>query len=238
MPSEKEIKQALASVPRSRDKLAGSEMDTEGNVRDEESVVAAFKAERPLSLRDGAIYEVDVPAYESFSMPGDSSQTTKSLANDLVEADTVTEDVVAYQGGSKIEPDSVDYAANEITVTDDGTGNTLHVWYMAGDQAPVVIRKVSPGKTPETIDEDDMGLKNLRDQNKDPLRFDHDHAYQGVIPTDWEVEVRINAPYTVSWSEENGDAMPTNARISLPIFRARDEIPGLEGFIGAIAGRR
>lgn len=240
MAAAEQIKQALATVPRSRQPLPGSEMDLSANTVDEESVVASYKAQRPIGLRDGEIYEADIPAYESFSTDATADNTeTFNLSHDLVDSDTVAEDLVLYLAGTGyVSPDAVDYDTNTFDYTDSGTDNTIHAWYMTADQAPVSIRKVSPKNVPEEIDEDDMGLKNLRNQHKDPLRFDFDHPFQGIVPTDWEIEVRIDAPYAVSWSEEGGDATPTNARISLPIFRARDEIQGLGGFIGAIAGRR
>ena len=240
MPSAEQIRQALATVPRSKQKLSGSQMDQQANSVGEESVVAEFQADRPIGLRDGRPYEVDIPAYESKTSDGTGGNTeTITLSHDLVDADSVPNDVVVYvEGTGYVEPDAVDYAANTVDVTDPNTNNPVHIWYMAGDQARLTLRKTSPKGVPEDVDEDDMGLKNLRDQHKDPLRFDFDHPFEGIVPTDWSMEVRIDAPYQVSWSEAGGDATPTNARISLPIFRARDEIAGLGSFIGGLAGSR
>lgn len=240
MPTAEQIKQALANVPRSKQKLSGSQMTLSANSPGEASVVAEYQAERPLGIRDRKPYEADIPAYESKTSDGSAGDSeTFTLSHDLVDAESVPNPVVVYvEGTGYVEPDAVRYDADEVDVTDPGTNNPVHIWYMAGDQARIVVRKTSPKGVPEDVDEDDMGLKNLRDQHKDPLRFDFDHPFEGVIPTDWTIEIRIDAPYTVKWSAAGGDAEPTNARISLPIFRARDNIEGLSSFIGGIAGRR
>jgi len=240
MASAEQIKQALATVPRAKQKLSGSQMDQSANSVGEASTVAEYQVDRPVGLRNGKPYEVDIPAYEektSNTSGGDSE--TFSLSHDLVDAESVPNDVVVYvEGTGYVEPDAVDYAADTVDVTDPNTENPVHIWYMAGDQARLTVRKVSPKGVPEDVDEDDMGLKNLRNQHKDPLRFDFGRPYEGIIPTDWKVQIRIDAPYQVVWSAAGGDATPTNARISLPIFRARDQIPGLGSFIGQIAGGR
>jgi hypothetical protein len=240
MPTAEQIQQALATVPRAKQKLSGSQMDLQTNTTGDPSVVAEYQADRPLGLRDGKPYEADIPAYESETSDGtaDNSETI-TLGHDLVDAESVPNDVVVFvEGTGYVQPDAVRYDADEIDVTDPGTDNTIHIWYMAGDQARIVVRKTSPKGVPEDVDEDDMGLKNLRNQHKDPLRFDFERPYEGVIPTDWTIQLRIDAPYQVQWSAAGGDAEPTNARISLPIFRARDDIPGLGSFIGQIAGGR
>ena len=240
MPSAQQIKQALASVPRAKQKLSGSQMDLQANTTGDPSVVAEYQVNRPIGLRNGKPYEVDIPAYESFTSDGTGGDSeTFNLNHDLVDAESVPNDVVVYiEGTGYVQPDSVDYANNAVDATDPNTDNPVHIWYMAGDQARIVVRKTSPKGVPEDVDEDDMGLKNLRNQHKDPLRFDFERPYAGVIPTDWKVQIRIDAPYNVSWSEAGGDATPTNARISLPIFRARDNSPGLGSFIGQLAGGR
>jgi len=240
MASAEQIRQAIATVPRQKQKLSGAEMTLRPNSQGQESAVAKVQANRPIGLRDGVPYDADIPAYESFTSDGTAGDSeTKTLTYDLVDAQGVPNDVVVYiEGTGYVQPDSVDYANDTVTFTDPNTNNPVHVWYMAGDQARITIRKVSPKGVPEDVDEDDMGLKNLRDQHKDPLRFDFDRPFEGIVPTDWDIEIRIDAPYPVSWSEAGGDATPTNARISLPIYRARDEIPGLGSFIGSLAGSR
>ncbi|UWG46579.1 VP4/VP17-like Major capsid protein [Halanaeroarchaeum sp. HSR-CO] len=239
MPGSEQVKRALASVPRSPDKLSGKTMALQANETGTDSVVASLKAERPIALREVS-YDVDLPAYESFTSDGTGGNTeTFNLNYDAVDSDTIANDVLVYVTGTGyVEPDAVDYAADTVDVTDPGTDNAVHVWYFSADQATMRVRKVAPSNTWEDVDEDDMGLRNLRDQLADPLEFDFDHPFQGVVPTDWDLEVRIDAPYPISWSEEGGDATPTNARISLPIYRARDEIPGLGRFIAQKAATR
>jgi len=238
MSTAEQIQQALASVPRAKQKLSGSQMNLSTNTVGDPSVVAEYQVARPVGLRDGQPYEVDIPAYQSFTSDGTGGDSeTFTLAHDLVDAESVPNDVVVFvEGTGYVNPDAVDYSNNTVDVTDPNANNPVHIWSMAGDQARLVVRKTSPKGVPEDVDEDDMGLKNLRNQHKDPLRFDFDQPYAGVVPTDWTIEIRIDAPYSVSWSEAGGAAEPTNARISIPIFRARDDIPGLGSFIGQIAG--
>lgn len=232
------IQKALAGVPRSPSPISRDDLDLSPNVPGEETVIGELKAERPLFIREDATFDLDIPAYESFSMPGDGSQETLSLSNDLVDAEHMPVDATAYQDGGKLSIDSVDYAADEITVTDNNTGGDLHLWYMAGDQALVKIQKISPKNIPETIEEDDLGLMAVRDQLDNPLSMNFGHTYQGVTPTDWRLQIRVSADYQISFSEDNGDAKPDLARIKLPAYRARDRINGLGQFIGQIAGQQ
>lgn len=238
MAQAKQVKQALASVPRSPDKLRGADMALQGNTTGEDSVIAEFKAERPMSVREKA-YNADIPAYESFASDGTGGNTeTFNLSHDLVDADAIADDVVVYiEGTGYVKPDATDYDADTIDVTDPGTSNPVHVWYFVADQALMKVRKVAPKNVYEDIDEDDMGLRNIRDTLANPLEFDFRHPFQGVVPTDWKLQIRIKAPYQVSWSEAGGDATPTNARISIPVYRARQEINGLKPFIRQTASR-
>lgn len=232
MPGAKQVQKKLASVPRSQDKLSQADMDLQANEVGADSVVATLKAQRPFGVQE-AVYDLDLPAYESFTSDGTGGNTeTFNLSHEVVDSDTIADDVVVYVAGTGyVDPDAVDYENDTVDVTDPGTSNDIHVWYVVADQATMKVRKTAPSNVHEDIDEDDMGLRNIRDQLADPLEFEFDHAFQGIVPTDWDLEVRINAPYPVSWSEEGGSAEPTNARISIPIFRARDEIPGLGQFI-------
>lgn len=233
----KQVLQQLEQVPSANQRLSSAQGDwtTSGNTKNELTKVAEFQAQRPLAIREGESADVHFVAYEEFTTDGTASNTeTFNLANDIIDADAIADDLVLFEGGSAVSADSVDYSANSFDYTDDGTANTLHAYYVVSDQALVDIRKVAPKNVHETVKELDAGFANRRDQREDPVSFDFDHPLQGVVPTDWKVEVHIDAPYAVQWADDSDSAATAdNLLLDVPIRRARDNIEGLEDVVKA-----
>lgn len=229
---------ALRDVPAVNQNLsiAASDWTEEANVSGELSSIARYQANRPIAIRPGVAADVNIVAYEEFtSGMGNSSQETYTLSHDIVDADSVVDDLVLYQGGSAVTADSIDYANNQFDYTDDGSGDELDAFYVVQDQALVDIRKVAPRNVRDSMKELDAGFANRRDQREDAIEFSFDHPLDGVVPTDWEIEVLINAPYDVRWEgANNAGSYPDNLRLQVPIRRARDEVPELEPAVKAI----
>lgn len=235
-PSRRQVMKALADVPRTHHRLsaAAGDWSVSGNTSGELTQIASFQAKRPLAVREGVMTDVHIVAYEGFTSPdlSSNSQNTYNLSNDIIDAPAVADSLVLYQGTSPVTADSVDYSANSFDYTDDGTGNELHAYYIVGDQALVDIRKVAPKNVHQTMKELDAGFANLRDQGKDAVTFDFDDPLEAVIPTDWTLEVHIDAPYTVQWADDSDSAATAdNLLLDVPIARARDKIPGLEDVV-------
>jgi len=234
---QREVMRRLEEVPSVNQKLsvAGGDWSEEANSANEQTSVASYQVERPVAIREGVSADVNIVAYEEFtSGMGDNSQETYNLSHNIADVDAVAEDLVLFQGGTSVTPDSVDYDANSFDYTDDGSGDELDAFYVVVDQALVDIRKVAPRNVRESMKELDAGFANRRDQREDPLAFRFDEPLEGVVPTDWTIEVQIDAPYDVRWEGANNAAsFPTNLRLQIPIRRARDEIPGLEEAVKA-----
>jgi len=226
------VVRALAEVPSRPQELSQDDLTLHDNTPGERSLIAEYKARRPFGLRQDAVFDLNLIAYESFSTDGSAGNTeTFNLGHDLVDAVAVADDFVLYEGPNEVQPDSVDYSADSFDYTDDGTNNTLHAFYVSSDQAHVEIEKHAPSNHYAGLDERDAGLVNLRDQGRDPLSFDFGDPLGGVVPTDWRVEVYVNAPYQITWSKEGGDATPRNALITFPIRRSEQEIERLEDIV-------
>lgn len=227
--ASKNIMKELRQVPSKKTALNPSDFTLTDNVTGEESTIAEFQTKVPLGLRPGRPVELRIVAYESFSTPGDSStDVTKNLSNEVIDNDHVANDVLVYQGGSIESTATVDYSANSITFDDDGSNNTLHVYYLVGDQAPVEIRKVAPKNFQEEMISADASLANMRDQYKDPITFDPKHDLQGIVPKDWKVQVTIDSAYAINWEDDADGTEATNMALDLPIRKAGRNIEGLE----------
>lgn len=219
----------LRSVPSSNQWLTPDDFTQTGNTVNELSKIAEYQTEQPIAVRGGVAADVHMVAYEEFTTDGTASNTeTFNLSHDIVDAASVADDFLLYEGGTEQSADSVDYAANSFDYTDDGTANTLHAYYIVGDQALLQFRKTAPKSHWDELKELDAGIVNLREQTRDPITFDFRDPLDGVIPTDWKLEVYINAPYTVQWEDDTDSAATAdNLMLSVPIRRATEEIPGL-----------
>lgn len=237
MPSQQQYQAVIDRIKQvggQNDRLSTKGMTLAPNTPGEESVVAEFKAVRPTAIREGVAYDANLAAYESFAANGTAGDSeTFPLSHDLIDADSVADDIVVYEGETDVTSSiSVDYAANEFTYSSPNTNTTLHAYYVSDEQARVEIVKKAPKNMDLTLDERDAGLINLRDQGRDPLDFDFSLPLAGWLPTNWRVQVVVDAPYQVEWENgANGEATPRNAVLSFPIFVANGEIEGLQSVV-------
>ncbi|MGB9987315.1 hypothetical protein [Salarchaeum japonicum] len=234
-PVQKAVRQ-LEQVPTAHNTLSASDFETADVVAGERTKVASHQFNRPVAVKDDETYNIDLIAHERRTSDGTTgTQEQFTLSHNLIESPSIPVDVVAFEGGSRLTVDSVDYDADTVSVTPANANSDIDIFYVSGDQAHLEIRKTAPNGTFETIDESDIGLANRRNQNKTPLRFDFDHPLQGVIPTDWSLDIYVDGPYEVVWSMDNG-ASATNQLVSIPIERSEREIPDwVEDVIAQVA---
>lgn len=209
----------------------------------ERSLVASYKAKRAHTLKQGGIMDLAPVAYETFTTDGSGTQQTFNLSNDLVESGATDVDLVLYANGSRVSPDAVNYSGDSFDYTDGGAAEDLAVYYAAGDQAVITIRKESPSGVHEELWTGDVGLIHRRDNAQDPITLGLNlSVWQRYIPTNWSLEVYINAPYTVAWAKDSnndGSEDPaTNALLSVPHFRSSSSIEGLDAVVRADAAQR
>lgn len=238
----KQAVNALSRLPTATNRLSTSDFEQSDAAANERTLVATHKFNRPVVIKSGATLDVDLVAYESIVTDATAgNQETVSLSHDILDSDSNPQNIVVYEAGSKLAVDSVDYANNTVTVTPANADATLHIFYVAADQATLEVRKTAPNGVHETLAEYDVGLINQRNQNKKPLEFEADHRLQGVIPTDWTLDFYVDAPYAVSWgvdTDNDGvdEAEPTNQLVSVPIRRSEQDIPnGIKDVVAQVA---
>lgn len=221
---------AMQETPGDNRTFTKSDFDLSPNDTGSRSLVASHKAIRPLVVREGVSWDAHIPAYQSETTDGTAgNDETVTLDHNLIDADGVADDVVVYQTGTDVTSDvTVDYAANEFTLANTNADAQLDIWYISDEQARLEIRKTAPANFYADLAERDAGMLNLRDQSRDPLTFGFADPFGGAVPTDWKVEVYIDAPYPVRWEGQANGATPRNALVSVPIHRKRAELEPLE----------
>lgn len=229
-------------------RIARSDFDDDTNTPNttgELEEIARWTVPRPRVLRGDKPVRIVVPAYETFSTDGTASNTeTFSLANDIIESDAA-EDLVLYNEGSRVDADSIDYSNNTFDYTDSGTNNDLDVWYVVGDAARVLFEKEAPAgqsTITEEIHEINTSLLHRRDQQKDGITLDvvdKGEAFP-VLPEDYDVVVKVDAPYTVRFEDDDAEGLTaTNFHLLLPTEDHSETPPGLgEAVKRDIAGLR
>jgi len=229
--NEQEALRALESVDTDEGALTKADFDTSAGTADQRSEVASYKTNRPLAVDQDRVFDLSLVAYETFTTDGTADNTeTFNLSNDLVDSNAIGNSLVLYDDGAEVAPDSVDYGNDSFDYTDSGTGSELEVYYAAGEQARLEIQKVAPNGTPETLFTADLGMIHRRDFGKNPLRFDLDLSpFQPILPKNFELEVYVDAPYTVAFTE--GDTTATNALFDIPTLGAPSEIEGLASVV-------
>jgi hypothetical protein len=196
--------------------------------------VASREAEVPLRVREGPAARLAFVAGEEFTTNGTADDTeTFDLSHNLVDSKN-TENLLVYAGGSRVQPDSIDYAGDSFDYTDGGTEMTLHAFYVARDPGVVTVEKVAPktsSQVSETLTEDTTSGIADRDQNQNPVQFEFTDPYQGVVPANWSLNIYVDSPFAVRWddanlSTSNGDEA-SNALIDLPIVQYEGTVSGL-----------
>lgn len=228
------ILNTLRQTPTKTENIRTASFSWSTNTQGEETEVATYQTEVPLSFDPSRPFDLSLTAYETFTTDGTGGNTeTFNLAHDLIDSEVVKDSLVLYEGDSRVQPDSVDYSGDSFDYTDDGTGNTLTAFYTSGEQALVEVEKVAPNNVAETVWSGDIGMIHRRNHGKDPLYIEADATeLSPVIPTDYEVRIKVNAPYTVGYSVDATDSgtetVATNALADVPVQAAPAPIDGLD----------
>ncbi|WP_340101220.1 hypothetical protein [Salinibaculum salinum] len=101
----------LKQVPASSTQLRRPDFDLSNGTADQWTKIAGYQAETLMFLRPDAAMRLAFTAVEQFETPGDGLETTYDLANDIIETPN-TAPLVLYEGGSRVQPASVDYSMN------------------------------------------------------------------------------------------------------------------------------
>lgn len=205
------------------------------NQTNTESDILTLQAETVLALPQEGEVKIAVPAYESFTTDGTGGNTeTFTLSHDLIDTPN-TQSLVLWENGTLVKPDSIDYANNSIDYTDDGTSNTLHVYYVPGDAATVRMEKRLPGgKTSgsEELYSGQLALTHQSDQQEDSEKIRlTDSWLERYLATDMVLAVTIDAPYTVKFSEDTDGTRANNALFH---FEAEQGNGSANGLLAAI----
>lgn len=217
--------------------LSERDFDAADGVPGQRTTVLDRKSEVLVGLVQGRQVILSVPAVETFTSDGTGGNSeTFNLSNDLIDSSHVADsvDVLIDDGTSvdRVNPDAVDFGADTVDVTDPGTDNTVAVFYTAGNQAVAELVKQTPsdrrGAT-EVLDEFDPSLLHRRDPDKTQVTLDFSRPLEGVIPEDFDLQLRVDAPYTASFEYDGSETVvPSNAVLSLPRKRTRVDIEGLK----------
>jgi hypothetical protein len=229
MASIAEVAQALAAVPAEEQRLRRSDFDLTNGSTGSKVEVASYQAKVPLALREEAMRLVLVTE-EDFTTDGTADNTeTFNLSNNIIQTGN-TADLVLYEGGSRVQPDSIDYGANSFDYTDDGTNNNLHAFYVFRNPVQVSVEKEAPsaqGGVSEVMYDDATSVLHERNQNKEPPVPSFTSPLQPVVPVDWKLKVYADGPTAVEWDEGTDDTTGTNALLRMPVNRAQRNVSGL-----------
>jgi hypothetical protein len=135
----------VQAVPAQNDRLARDDFDLAANTPGEESVIAEFRTQRPLYVREGKTQDLALVAYQQETTDGTADNTeTFALDHSVIQSDATPENVVLYEKGQKVQPDAVDYDNDTIDYTDDGTDNRPHTYYTTDAQSALRLKKAAP----------------------------------------------------------------------------------------------
>lgn len=227
------VVQELRRVGRADDVLQFGDFTFSNGSPGQLSVVAEFEAEELFALRGDKPFGFAPTARETFSTDGTGGNTeTFTLSNSLIESRSTPDAVAAFiDDGSTVERISVDavrFDADEIDVTDDGTDNTLVVFYTSGVQARAELRVVGPNGIRKTILEPNVDLVHRRDRFEQPLRLDFESGLEPVVPRSFRVQILIDAPYLATNIYEGSETVTApNSILSVPIRRATSRVEGV-----------
>ncbi len=225
-----ELRQTVAGEVQHRDTFSVADFETSPGSNGSRTKIAEYQTDRPLALRNGAPVTPAIMAYEEFTADGASPETF-DLSHNPVESGATSDNVVVYVNDSEVQPDSVDYEADTISV-DTTADDTVGVFYASGRQARVEIQKTAPNGTHETLWSGDVKLIHLRNHAKDPITLELTASFwESIIPTDWKLEIFVNAPYIARFAKDVGgdgtEERATNALLSIPYLGGTGEIEGL-----------
>lgn len=232
---EDSIVRDLRNADTHRDQFTRADFELSAGVAGSRELVAEKKVRRPHALEQGSPIDVAVMAYEEYEANGTAGdEETFQLSHDFVDSTATPEAVVAYEDDQRLRIDSRDYDADTVTVTPANADSTVGFYYTSGEQARVTVQKTAPGsQAQEALWSGDIGLIHMRDTAREPISFDFEGSVlQPVIPTDWRLQVYVDAPYTARFAKDIGgdgeDEQATNALLGFNYRATRERIEGLK----------
>ncbi|KAA9399675.1 hypothetical protein [Haloarcula sp. CBA1129] len=239
------LMERLDNASRQPGHITPDEMETAVNSQGQRSRIGRYRATTAHMLREGRSnpLKLAIPAYESFATNATADDTETFNLGHSVTDSPVTQAVVVWLDGEYYgTPDSVDYDADTIDVTDTGTESTVHVYYISDAAASLEIRKAASNADTgsQRVYTGNLGLVHNAPQIEQPeyLRLTQTPLHNWV-GTDMTVDVYLDAPYTVRWTDNDGDGTePTNALLHVPAMVGQSEINGLTSAVSADMGRQ
>ena len=232
MPGQNIITQ-LKQVPASSTQLRRQDFDLSNGTANQRTKIAEYEAETPMFLRPDAAMRLAFTTVEQFQTPGDGSQTSYTLSNNILETPN-TANLVLYEAGSRVQPDSVDYGANSFTYTGPGSAKYLHAFYVPRDATQIEIERQAPrsqGNVSDVPYDDVTSLLHERNQNREPPTMDVDNILDLVVPQKWKVQVYAEGPvgfaYDDSDTANSQDTNASNALLKIPVRKASQNVKGL-----------
>jgi len=234
------VLERVKNVPTTPGALTRSDFTFSDGTPGQRTVVAEFKAERPYSIRHRDPFELSLMARDTFTTDGSGNQQTFNVSANLIDQSASGQPFALFADGSRVQADSIDYSGDSFDYTDGGAQESLTAFYAAGDQALVSVQKVAPNGSVEELFSGDISQIHRRDHNENPLTMDLDHSpFQPIIPTDFDLEIAVNAPYTVAVTDpDNGDVTAPNALTDVPHRGAPDAVPELPSVVRLDMGQR
>ncbi|MFC7204725.1 hypothetical protein ACFQJC_14490 [Haloferax namakaokahaiae] len=204
----------------------GSDVGLFAGTAGERSLIASLDADLPTSIPDGEEFRLALPAYETFTLDSTADNTeTFELGFPIAECPN-TQNIVLWDGSTYIGvPESVTKVngsdVGEFDITSSNTDTDIHVYYIPDAQGSIEVIKSSPGTSASATQQlfnEQLKLVNLSNQNEAPETFNLGKSkLQGVIPEDYNLDVYVDAPYTVKFSESTDGTSATNALMSFGV---------------------
>lgn len=216
--------------------LRDMERDLDETTRDGLDRVAQFTADSLIVLRGDSKFVPGIVARESFTANSDATDSeTFELSHDLIDSGHLSTDVSVFvddgTGTTQVWPDSVDYAADSVTVSAPADAEVT-VFYASGTQGRMLLRKVSEKGLVTDIIELDPGLVHRRDKLSDPIYLDFERPLEPVVPQYFSIEIVADVPYTPALTYSGSEvAVSPNAVVQTPFYRVFDEIDGAKAAV-------
>ena len=221
------------------DQFTRADFDLSAGVAGSNELVAEKQVLRPHALVEDVSIDVAIMAYEEFTADATANNSeTLTLSHDPVDSTATPKPIVVYEGDSRLPIDSRDFENDTVTVTPANADSTLGVFYASGEQAQIAVQKTAPGsQAQETLYSGDIGLIHMRDTAREPITLNFSGSpLQPVIPTDWRLQVYVDAPYTARFAKDvGGDGTEEQATNSLLGFAYRATKEDIEGLKTAVA---
>ncbi len=196
--------------------------------------VAEFVADQMIVLRGDDKFVPGILARESFTANSDGGDAeTFELSHDLIDSGHLSTDVSVFVDDgtvAQVWPDSVDYAADSVTVSTPADAEVT-IFYASGAQGRMLLRKVSEKGITADVIELDPGLVHRRDKLSDPIQLDFDRPLEPVIPEHFSFELIADVPYTPAVTVPSGDERAPNPVVQVPYYRVLSDISGAQSVV-------